>query len=57
MSTYCVFHINDCDANIGSIDASIREDVALLKRSPFLKDLNIVGYKHDDATGVLSKVE
>jgi len=51
-------YLNNIDnGEILEIDASIREDVALLKRSPFLKDVKIVGYKHDDATGKLTEVK
>jgi carbonic anhydrase len=40
------------------IEESLREDVALLKASPFIrKDTQIVGLKYDIKTGVLSQVD
>ena len=42
----------------GSIEDSVREDIALLKASPLIKrDTQIVGLKYDIDTGVLSEVK
>jgi len=43
---------------IPDVDASVREDVALLKASPFLsKDTEILGYNLDVETGLLTEVK
>ena len=42
---------------IRGVEESVREDVALLKASPWIKDsTNIVGLKYDIDTGLLSEV-
>jgi carbonic anhydrase len=42
----------------GSIEDSVREDVAMLKASPWIKDsTQIVGLKYDIETGLLSEVD
>jgi carbonic anhydrase len=44
--------------NRRSIEESIREDVALLKASPLIKDdTQIIGLAYDTATGALTEVE
>jgi len=40
-----------------SLEASIREDVALVKSNPFFqKDLEVIGFKHDVASGEVTEV-
>jgi carbonic anhydrase len=40
------------------MEESVREDIALLKASPWIrKDVQIVGLKYDINTGVLSEVD
>jgi carbonic anhydrase len=42
----------------GSIEDSIKQDVALLRQSPLVgKDVKIVGLKYDTFTGLLSEVQ
>lgn len=44
--------------NRHSIEESIREDVALLKASPLIKDdTQIIGLAYDTATGALTEVD
>lgn len=41
-----------------SVDESIREDLKVLRESPYLsKDLNILGYSLDIHTGLLTEVK
>ncbi|KAH7408779.1 carbonic anhydrase [Phaeosphaeria sp. MPI-PUGE-AT-0046c] len=46
------------ESQFGEITGSLREDVAFLKASPFIrKDTQIFGLKYDIKTGVLSQVD
>ena len=43
--------------NVSSVEASIREDVALLKASPMINsETEIVGLKYDIDTGLLTEI-
>jgi len=40
-----------------SVEASVLEDVAIIKNDPYLpKDLDVLGYVHDTATGKTREV-